>query len=182
MAKKKRIVLGITGSIAAYKSADLIRRLTEKGFRVSVVMTKSAGHFITPLTLSALSGEKVYQGMFEEDDEAFSMPHIALAQEADAVLIAPATANIIGKIAHGIADDLLTCITLATKAPVMIAPAMNTDMYNNIAVRENCGILKKRGLKIIDPVKGKLACGTTGDGHIADEATIVQAVEKCLKK
>jgi len=178
--KPKRVVLGVTGSIAAYKSADLIRAFIEKGFRVSVVMTKEAGHFITPLTLSSLSGEKVFGGMFDSA-EASDMPHITLARDANVLLIAPATANIIGKLAHGIADDLLTCIALATNASILIAPAMNTEMYKNAAVQDNCRILKKRGIKIIDPVKGKLACGTTGDGHIADEEAIIKAVVRSMR-
>ena len=181
MAKPKRIVLCVTGSIAAYRSADLIRGLVEKGFRVSVVMTKEAEHFITPLTLSSLSGEKVYRDMFDQFDDPLTMPHITLAQEVDVLLISPATANIIGKLACGIADDLITCIALATKAPILIAPAMNTQMYSNEIVRENCGRLKSRGFQFIDPVKGKLACGTTGDGHIADEKDIIGAVVKALK-
>lgn len=181
MAKQKRIILGVTGSIAAYKSADLIRQLGEKGFRVSVVMTKEAERFITPLTLSSLSGEKVYSGMFDKDGDPLSMPHITLAQEADVFLIAPATANIIGKLAHGIADNLITCIALATKAPILIAPAMNTQMYRNSIVQSNCRSLLKHGMELIDPVKGKLACGTTGDGHIADEAAIIKAVLKAIR-
>jgi len=181
VAKQKRIVLGVTGSIAAYKSADLIRQFIEKGFRVSVIMTKEAERFITPLTLSSLSGEKVYRGMFGKDDNLPVMPHITLAQEADVFLIAPATANIIGKLAHGIADNLITCIALATQAPILVAPAMNTRMYRNAIVQDNCQVLTKHGMTIIDPVKGKLACGTTGDGHIADEATIIKAVLKATK-
>ena len=181
MAKQKRIILGVTGSIAAYKSADLIRHLIEKGFRVSAVMTKEAERFITPLTLSSLSGEKVYRGMFDKRDDPAWMPHITLAQEADVVLIAPATANVIAKLACGMADNLLTCITLATKAPILIAPAMNTQMYRNAIVQENCRKLKKHGVTFIDPIKGKLACGTTGDGHLADEKDIVKAVLQAVK-
>ncbi len=181
MAKQKRVILGVTGSIAAYKSADLIRRLVEKGFRVSVVMTKEAERFITPLTLSSLSGEKVYRGMFDKNEDPLAMPHITLAQEADVFLIAPATANIIGKLAHGIADNLITCIALATKAPILIAPAMNTQMYCNEIVQDNFRVLKKHGIEFIDPIRGKLACGTTGDGHIADEAAIMKAVLRATK-
>ena len=181
MAKQKRVVLGVTGSIAAYKSADLIRQLVEKGFRVSVVMTKEAERFITPLTLSSLSGERVFRGMFDKNEDPLAMPHITLAQEADVFLIAPATANIIGKLAHGIADNLITCIALATKASILVAPAMNTQMYHNEIVQSNCRTLKKHGIEFIDPVKGKLACGTMGDGHIADEASIIKAVLKATK-
>jgi len=170
----------VTGSIAAYKSADLIREFVEKGFRVSVVMTKEAERFITPLTLSSLAGEKVYQGMFSKSKDPLFMPHITLAQEADVFLIAPATANIIGKLAHGIADNLITCIALATKAPILVAPAMNTEMYHNKIVQQNCRDLKKHGIQLIDPVKGKLACGTTGDGHMADERAIIKAVQRVV--
>ena len=181
MVKQKRVVLGVTGSIAAYKSAEIIRRLIEKGLRVSVIMTKEAGYFITPLTLAGLSGEKVYRGMFDKKEDPEGIAHITLAQEADVFLIAPATANIIGKLAAGIADDLLACIALATKAPILIAPAMNTQMFQNKIVQENCRKLKKYGMRFIDPVRGKLACGTTGKGHLADEATIVKAVLRTIK-
>ena len=146
MRKQKKIILGVAGSIAAYKSADILRGLQEKGFEVSVVMTKEAEQFITPLTLSSLSEEKAYTSMFHDGHE---MPHIKLAQNADLVLIAPATANIIGKIACGIADDLLTCIVLATTAPVVIVPAMNVEMYRNKIVQENCARLKKFGFHFL---------------------------------
>lgn len=181
MAKPKRIILGVTGSIAAYKSADILRRLLEKGFKVSVVMTKEAERFITPTTLSALAGEKVYREMFGRDDDSWQMPHIRLAEETDVLIVAPATAAIIGKLAHGIADNLLTCIALATRAKILIAPAMNTGMYQNRIVQENCARLKAFGAHFIDPVKGKLACGATGEGHIADVDTIVDAVVLAVK-
>jgi phosphopantothenoylcysteine decarboxylase/phosphopantothenate--cysteine ligase len=179
--KQKRVLLGVTGSIAAYKSADIIRRLIEKGLKVSVIMTEEAGHFITPLTLASLSGEKVYRGMFDKNEDPEEIPHITLARDSDVFLIAPATANIIGKLANGIADDLLTCIALATKAPILIAPAMNTQMYQNKIVQENCRKLKKHGMQFIDPVRGKLACGTIGKGHIADEDDIVKTVLRIIK-
>jgi len=178
--KTKRVTLGVTGSIAAYKSADIIRRLSEKGLKVSVVMTKEAEHFITPLTLSSLSGEKVYRGMWEEWDSPRTIAHIDLAHDADAVLIAPATANIIGKMAAGIADDLLTCICLATKAPILIAPAMNDQMYKNKILQENCSKLKKHGILFIDPIEGKLACGMKGKGHLAEVSEIVKAVTRIV--
>ena len=179
MKKQKHVILGVTGSIAAYKAAEILRRLKEKGLRVSVVMTKEAEHFITPLTLSSLSGEKVYSKMF--DDLSGGMPHIDLAKQADAILIAPATANIIGKIAGGLADDLLTCLVLATKAPVLIAPAMNVEMFQNKIVQQNCAKLKQIGIKFIDPIKGELACGVTGEGHIAEEDEIVKIVTQAVK-
>ena len=181
MNKPKRVILGVTGSIAAYKSADIARRLIEKGLKVSAVMTREAEHFITPLTLSSLIGEEVYRGMFDASATTWAMPHIQLAKEADILLIAPATANIIAKLAHGFADDLLSCIALGTKAPILIAPAMNTEMYKNKFVQENCAILRKHGAKLIDPSTGKLACGDTGEGHIADEVDIVKAVLRALK-
>jgi phosphopantothenoylcysteine decarboxylase / phosphopantothenate---cysteine ligase len=179
VAKSKKIVLGVTGSIAAYKSADIIRRLREKGFRVSVVMTREAEEFITPLTLSALCGEEVYREIF--GNGAFKMPHIVLAQQADVLLVAPATAAMIGKMAYGIADNLLTCVALATRARILIAPAMNAEMYQNKIVQENCSKLKKQGVCFIDPVAGKLACGTVGEGHLAEVDTIVDAVVRAAK-
>ena len=178
--KSAHLILGVTASVAAYKAADLIRELIDRGFKVSVVMTKEAGYFITPLTLASLSGQKVYDSMFENQDTSV-MPHIKLAQEADIILIAPATANIIAKIATGLADDLLTCIVLATKAPILIAPAMNTEMYHNKIVQENCAKLKRLGFTFVDPVEGKLACGTVGEGHIAEAQDIVKAVLKIVR-
>lgn len=180
MVKKQRIILGVTGSIAAYRSADIVRGFIEKGLRVSVVMTKSAENFITPLTLSSLSGEKVYTSILDGVIDG-KMAHIDLAGEADALLIAPATADIIGKLSSGLADDLLTCIALGTKAPILLAPAMNTEMYQNKIVQDNCTKLKKYGIRFIDPIMGKLACGVTGEGHIADQQTIIKAVLESLK-
>lgn len=179
-ASSKHIVLAVTGSIAAYKAGDLIRRLQEKGFKVSVIMTHGAEQFITPLTLATLSGQPVYREMFAPNDQAWKMGHIELAK-ADVFLIAPATANIIGKLACGIADDLLTCTAITTKAPVLIAPAMNEDMYNNKIVQENCRKLKSFGMKFVEPVKGQLACGVFGEGHLADVEDIVKAVAGILK-
>lgn len=179
-ASAKHIVLGVTGSIAAYKAADLIRRLQEKGFRVSVIMTREAEQFITPLTLASLSGEPVYRQMFDQNEDAWKMGHIELAK-ADLFLIAPATANTIGKLASGIADDLLTCTAITIKAPIVIAPAMNKDMFSNKIVQENCRKLKSFGMKFIEPVKGKLACGVFGEGHLADVEDIVKTVAGILK-
>jgi len=179
--KLKKVILGVTGSIAAYKSADIIRQLKKKGFGVSVVMTQDAENFITPLTLSSLAGEEVYRDKFKKTSSLI-MPHIDLAREARVLLIAPATANIIGKMAGGIADNLLTCVMLATKAPIVVAPAMNTNMYQNPIVQENCSRLKKHGIFFVDPVKGDLACGETGDGHIAKVKDIVDTVSQILNK
>lgn len=181
MGSLKRVVLGVTGSIAAYKAADIVRRLTEKGIKVSVVMTKEAEYFITPLTFSVLSGEEVYREAFTEERRSWQMPHIRLAQEADLFLIAPATAAIIGKLAYGIADNLLTCIALATKARIVIAPAMNTEMYQNKMVQENCTKLKKNGMEFIDPAMGSLACGAVGEGRLADVDTIVQVAFQAVQ-
>lgn len=174
--KYKKIALGVCGSIAAYKAGDIIRRLQDAGCSVKVVMTKEAEQFITPLTLAALSGQAVLKGMFDED--AWGMAHLQLVKESDTLLIAPATANIIGKLANGIADDLLTTLALAYKQDIWIAPAMNDDMYANAIVSENCVKLKKHGYKFIAPIKGKLACGVTGVGHLAEVEDIVKAVLK----
>jgi phosphopantothenoylcysteine decarboxylase/phosphopantothenate--cysteine ligase len=171
----KKIVLGVTGSIAAYKSADLIRRFQDQGVDLTVVMTKEATQFVTPLTLSTLSGKNVYIEMFE--GQAWEMAHIELAK-VDAVVIAPATANIIAKMANGLADDFLTTLAITTKAKIFVAPAMNEDMYKNSIVQENCSKLKKHGIKFIEPIKGKLACGIVGEGHLAEVEDIVKAVLK----
>jgi len=173
---KKKVLLGITGSIAAYKAADIVRRLQDSGYQVVVVMTKGAEKFITPLTLASLSGTKVYRKMFDKKTSSWTNCHIKLAQEASVFLIAPATANTIGKLAQGIADNLLLCTALATKAKIVIAPAMNVEMYHNEIVQHNLSLLKKRGAIIIAPKKGKLACGTVGEGHLADVEDIVKEV------
>lgn len=180
--KNKEILLGVTGSIAAYKACDIIRRLRDRDFGVTVMMTREAAQLVTPLTFASLSGRKVYIAMFEQDTTSWEIDHVALAEKAGVLLIAPATANVIGKLASGIADDLLTCTAMATKAKILIAPAMNTGMYENKIVQENITKLKKLGIGFIDAVKGKLACGTTGAGHLADVETIVKAVEQALKK
>ena len=174
--KTKNIVLGVCGSIAAYKAGDIIRRLQDKNCRVSVIMTKEAVEFITPLTLSTLSGNVVFSDMFNQD--AWRMAHIELARTADAVLIAPATANVIGKLANGLCDDMLTTFAVTSKAPIFIAPAMNDEMYANSIVKENCAKLKKHGVSFIEPVKGKLACGTVGIGHLAEVEEIVKFILK----
>ncbi len=179
--KPKRVILGVTGSIAAYKAADIIRQLQEKHFQVSVVMTEEANHFITPLTLATLSNDCVYTEMFDEKRTSVKVPHIDLAKQANILLIAPATANIIAKIACGIADDLLTCLAIAIKAPILIAPAMNDAMYENKIVQENCTRLKKFGCQFIDPAKGTLACGTIGKGRLAEIDKIVKEVERIVK-
>lgn len=181
MVKKREIILGVTGSIAAYKSGDLIRRLQDAGFNISVVMTKEAEEFITPLTLETLSGNRVYRKMFEQAKENWEIDHISLAEKAELVLIAPATANIIGKIAFGICDDILTCTVISTKAPVVICPAMNETMYKNKIVQENIKKLQTLGYKFVEPVKGKLACGKIGEGCLAPIEVIVEEIKKILR-
>jgi phosphopantothenoylcysteine decarboxylase/phosphopantothenate--cysteine ligase len=174
---KKTIVLGVTGSIASYKAAELVSGLVKKGYDVSVVMTEEAGRFIAPLTFQALSGNRVYAGMFDVPEE-WDAKHVSLAKKAAAIVIAPATANIIGKLASGICDDLLTCAVTASKAPVLIAPAMNDAMYNNRIVQENIAKLKRNGYKFVGPKEGRLACGDVAIGCLADIEDIIRQVEK----
>jgi phosphopantothenoylcysteine decarboxylase/phosphopantothenate--cysteine ligase len=180
MAKTRHVLLGVTGSIAAYKAADIVRRLRDRGCEVSVIMTPCAEKFITRLTLETLSGRPVSVEMFSRESE-WDMAHIALAKWADVYLVAPATANVIGKLAQGIADDLVTCTAITTRAPVVVAPAMNTGMYTHGIVQENMGKLKKHGVRFIDPKEGKLACGDTGTGALADVDDIIKAVDVLLK-
>ena len=177
--RSKKIILGVTGSIAAYKSADIIRRLQDEKIQAVVIMTKEAEAFITPLTLEALSGNKVYKEMFG-GREYSDIEHISLADQADLILIAPATANIIAKIAAGICDDLLTATVCAVKAKVLIAPAMNEHMYLNKITQENIRKLKALGYKFVEPKKGRLACGKVGVGCLADVETIIKEVKKVL--
>ncbi len=178
---KKHIVLGVTGSIAAYKAADIVRRLQDAGFDVTVMMTSGAEKFITPLTFEALSHRPVYRDMFVREG-AWDIAHVSLAQSADLFLIAPATADIIARIAGGFADDFVACMAAATKAPVVIAPAMNDAMFANAILQENIAKLKKHGVKFIEPKKAKLACGREGIGALADVAEIVKAVEAILAR
>lgn len=179
--RNKNIVLGVTGSIAAYKACDLIRALQKIGFSVSVIMTKEAKEFISSLTFRQISKNKVYEDIFEKDID-MEIEHIALAEKADLILIAPATANIIGKIANGICDDLLSCTVIATKKPVVIAPAMNENMYTNRIVQGNINKLKSLGYKFIQPRKGELACGKIGWGCLAEIDVIVKEVKKFLAR
>jgi len=163
--KIKTIVLGVTGSIAAYKAAELASRFTAEGFRVDVIMTESAQQFISPLTFRNITGRPVVTTMWDLASE-FSVEHVALAEAADVVLIAPATANIIAKIACGMADDMLSCTVLATKAPIIIAPAMNDNMWSNAITRENVARLMKRGFTFVGPARGRLASGKMGLGRL----------------
>lgn len=179
MGKTKNIILGVTAGIAIYKACDIVRRLKEQGFSVTVVMTPEAEELIKPIVFQSLSGSKVYRGLFEETDN-WEIEHVSLADKADLILIAPATANIIGKIASGISDDLLTCVVCATKAPVLIAPAMNENMYRNKITQGNIKKLKSLGYKFVEPRRGRLACGKIGLGCLAEVETIIKEVKKNL--
>lgn len=172
------IVLGVTGSIAAYKAADIISRLKKLGHEVDVILTESGSRIITPITLQTLSKNKVYMDMFEEITPK-EVKHISLAEKADLMLIAPATANIIGKIANGIADDFLSTVVMAAAntTPVYIAPAMNTNMYENPIVQANIEKLRSYGYMFIEPKESLLACGTVGKGALADVDDIIKVIE-----
>jgi len=181
MLARKTIVLGITGSLAAYKAADIASKLTRAGAKVQVVMTKAATEFITPLTLRSITGRPVASEMFELTSE-FNIEHVALAEAADVVAIAPATASLIAKLAAGIADDMLTCMVLATKAPVILAPAMNTNMFQNPVTQENLAKLKARGFTIVEPGYGRLASGKIGVGRLAEVDEIIGTIKQVLGK
>lgn len=170
-AKARRIVLGVTGSIAAYKAAELVRLFVGNGDEVTVVMTEAATRFVTPLTFRTLARGQVFVDQFAEP-ATWKPEHISLADRADLVVVAPATANTLAKMCHGIADNLLTSTLLATKTPVVVAPAMNTGMLDNPATRANLALLAERGVKIVDPDDGELACGTSGRGRMASPAAI----------
>ncbi len=170
--KGKKVLVGVTGGIAAYKAAELVRLLIKADLRVEVAMTRSATRFVTPLTFETLSGNKVIAGMFDREDMA--MDHIRCGQDADLIIIAPATANIIGKIAHGIGDDFLSTCMLAATAKTLICPAMNDHMFLNPAVQDNLALLQKRGFFIMAPESGELACGTDGPGRLPDPSDILE--------
>jgi phosphopantothenoylcysteine decarboxylase/phosphopantothenate--cysteine ligase len=180
-----KVALGVTGGIAAYKAAELVRLLQDRGVRVQVVMTRAAQEFVRPLTFAALSGEKVITDLFgagaEEPNIDSAVEHIAVAQAIDALVVAPATADVIAKFAHGEANDFLTTLFLATTAPVVIAPAMNVNMWENAATQANIQTLKARGVNVVEPDSGYLACGMVGAGRLAANETIVLAVLKALK-
>ena len=171
----KCVVIGVTGGIAVYKALDVISALRKKDIEVHVIMTESASKFVNPLTFQSISQNMVVTDMFAEP-KAWEIQHISLAQKADLMLIAPATANVIGKISNGIADDMLSTTVMATKAKVLIAPAMNTNMYQNPIVQNNISKLKDFGYKFIEPASGRLACGDIGIGKLADVNTIVERV------
>ena len=180
-----KIALGVTGGIAAYKAAEIVRLLQDRGIRVQVVMTRAAQEFVRPLTFAALSGEKVITSMFSSGEEQpanidSAIEHIAVAQSIDALLVAPATADVIAHFAQGIASDFLTTLYLATTAPVVVAPAMNVNMWNHPATQSNLQVLRQRGVKIVEPGEGYLACGMTGPGRLAENEAIVAAVLEAL--
>jgi len=171
----KKVVIGVTGSIAAYKACELVRLFVKAGCDVQVAMTEHAKEFVTPLTFRTLSRNPVQCDMFA-DPLTWKPEHISLADEADVLVIAPATANVIAKMAHGIADDLLSSVALATKAPIWVAPAMNDGMWTNPVTQENIASLKERGVKFVSPGDGELACGTSGPGRMAEPSEIFKAV------
>jgi phosphopantothenoylcysteine decarboxylase/phosphopantothenate--cysteine ligase len=180
-----RITVGVTGGVAAYKAAELVRRLQQEGFSVEVVMTRAACEFITPLTFAALTGKKVITGLFAqsggEANLESAIEHIAVAQRTDLLLVAPATADIIAKFSRGISDDFLSTLYLATTAPVVVAPAMNVNMWNHPATQENLERLRGRGVHVVNPNEGYLACGMTGAGRLAGQDAIVSAVREVLQ-
>jgi phosphopantothenoylcysteine decarboxylase/phosphopantothenate--cysteine ligase len=180
-----RIALGVTGGVAAYKAAELVRRLQQEKLDVQVVMTRAAQEFVTPLTFAALTGQKVITDLFSAAGAApanveSAIEHIAVAQRIDLLLVAPATADILGKFAHGIAEDFLSTLYLATKAPVVVAPAMNVNMWDHPATQENLKLLRARGVHVVDPDEGYLACGMTGAGRLAATETIAKKVCEVL--
>jgi phosphopantothenoylcysteine decarboxylase/phosphopantothenate--cysteine ligase len=180
-----KVALGVCGGIAAYKAAEIVRLLQDRGIRVQVIMTTSAQEFIRPLTFAALSGEKVITSMFAADAGAepnidSAIEHIAVAQSIDALVVAPATADVLAKFAQGIANDFLTTLYLATTAPVVVAPAMNVNMWEHPATQQNLETLRKRGVKIVEPGAGYLACGMTGPGRLAENAAVIAATLEAL--
>ena len=180
-----KIALGITGGIAAYKAAEIVRLLQDRGIGVQVIMTRAAQEFVRPLTLAALSGERVITGMFSASQEhepniESAIEHIAVAQSIDALVVAPATADVLAQFAQGMASDFLTTLYLATTAPVVVAPAMNVNMWNHPATQGNLEILRQRGVKIVEPDSGYLACGMTGPGRLAENDSIIAAVLEAL--
>ena len=180
-----KIALGVTGGIAAYKATEIIRQLQDRGIRVQVIMTLAAQEFVRPLTFAALSGEKVITSMFSAGEEHepnidSAIEHIAVAQSIDALVVAPATADVLAHFAQGIASDFLTTLYLATTAPIVVAPAMNVNMWNHPATQANLEILHKRGVRIVEPGSGYLACGMTGAGRLAENEAIVAAALEAL--
>ena len=176
----KNILLGVSGSIAAYKACDLITEFREKGYSVNVAMTKDAHHFVTKLSLQSFAASEVVDDFFSVEGRLKPI-HIELAKKADVIVVAPASADIIAKLAYGLADDVLCCTVLASEAPLLIAPAMNEKMFFKKVTQENIEKLKKNGVVIIPPTKGHLVCMDQGMGHLAENASIVKAVETALR-
>lgn len=170
-----KILLIISGSVAAYKACEIVRELKKKNHAVTCILTKGGSEFITPLQLSSLSGTKTYSHLWSEHD-ADGMEHIHLTRDADVVLVAPASADIIAKITHGLADDLATTTLLAANKPVYVAPAMNVEMWNKPVTQRNIGLLKADGINVIEPSSGELACGETGQGRMAEVADIIKSI------
>ncbi len=181
MLTDKRILLIIAGGIAAYKSLDLIRRLRERGAWVTPILTRAAEEFVTPLSVSALAGEKVYRDLFDLTDEA-DMGHIQLSRSADLIVVAPATADLMAKMAHGLANDLSSTLLLATDTPVLLAPAMNVRMWNHPATQRNLVTLKADGITLVGPNEGDMACGEYGPGRMSEPLEIVAAVQSALSE
>ncbi|HVW84588.1 MAG TPA: bifunctional phosphopantothenoylcysteine decarboxylase/phosphopantothenate--cysteine ligase CoaBC, partial [Bryobacteraceae bacterium] len=180
-----RIVLGVSGGIAAYKAAEVARSLIRNGHEVQVVLTRAAEEFIRPLTFASLTGRKVITDLFSsaspEATLSSSVEHIGVAQEHDLLLVAPATANVLAKFAHGLADDFLSTMYLAFRGPVIVAPAMNNNMWEHEATKSNLDVLRRRGHTIVDPGEGYLACGTYGPGRLAENEKILEAVERIAR-
>lgn len=181
MGNTPHVVLGVTGSIAAYKAADLVRLMVRRGWEVSVIMTQAAEEFVTPLTFQTLSRHPVGRGLFEEKD-GWHPEHVSYADRADVLVIAPCTANVIAKLACGLADDLLSCTALATRAPVVIAPAMNDNMWAHPATRVNIETLTQRGVTFTAVGSGDLACGRKGEGRLVELDKIIDAVAGVLSR
>ena len=174
-----RVLLGVTGGIACYKSCEIVSSLRKLGAQVDVVMTEHACQFVLPMTFESLSGNRVVRDMFARP-EKWDIAHVSLAQRADLCVIAPATANVLAKLAYGIADDMLTTTALALRAPLIVAPAMNTAMYEHPATQTNLRVLRERGVEILEPDSGRLACGDVGKGKMAEPAQIVECIRARL--
>ncbi|OGQ46797.1 MAG: hypothetical protein A3H42_03495 [Deltaproteobacteria bacterium RIFCSPLOWO2_02_FULL_46_8] len=177
--EKKTVILGVGGGIAAYKTCELTRLLVQSGANVHVILTQSAAQFVTPLTLQTLSKNPVHTDLFSLAQEQ-TISHIALADKADVVVVAPATADLIAKAAHGLANDLLTNVLLATRAPVLFCPSMNVHMWEHKATQQNVGRLRELGYQVMEPASGELACGTIGKGRLCEPEEIIKTLQKII--